>query len=168
MLDSYEVREVYTHCYLEFCKRWHENTVFQIHFMWTTSHWIIGLISTNICGVICYADSFVWWDWERWEKEIDWMALQGINLPLAFTGQETIWQKVFMVNDYWLLWLFFDFRVEFTYFSCITCLLKNFVKLFPRNSIREVHCWSLVYFLSFSLIWPLNFDCRILISVSKI
>ncbi|KAJ0038291.1 hypothetical protein Pint_23962 [Pistacia integerrima] len=41
-------------------------------------------------------DSYVWWDWEKWEKEIDWMALQGINLPLAFTGQESIWQKVFM------------------------------------------------------------------------
>ncbi|KAG5234115.1 alpha-N-acetylglucosaminidase [Salix suchowensis] len=39
--------------------------------------------------------SFAWWDWKRWEKEIDWMALQGINLPLAFTGQEAIWQKVF-------------------------------------------------------------------------
>lgn len=26
------------------------------------------------------------WDWERWEREIDWMALNGINLPLAFTG----------------------------------------------------------------------------------
>jgi len=25
------------------------------------------------------------------------MALQGVNLPLAFTGQEAIWQKVFMV-----------------------------------------------------------------------
>lgn len=46
-----------------------------------------------------FADSFVWWDWERWQKEIDWMALQGINLPLAFTGQESIWQKVFTVND---------------------------------------------------------------------
>ncbi|XP_075480477.1 alpha-N-acetylglucosaminidase-like [Primulina tabacum] len=39
--------------------------------------------------------TFAWWDWKRWEKEIDWMALQGINLPLAFTGQEAIWQKVF-------------------------------------------------------------------------
>ncbi|XP_019227970.1 PREDICTED: alpha-N-acetylglucosaminidase-like isoform X1 [Nicotiana attenuata] len=39
--------------------------------------------------------TFAWWDWERWEQEIDWMALQGINLPLAFTGQEAIWQKVF-------------------------------------------------------------------------
>ncbi|XP_024970214.1 alpha-N-acetylglucosaminidase-like isoform X2 [Cynara cardunculus var. scolymus] len=39
--------------------------------------------------------TFAWWDWQRWEKEIDWMALQGINMPLAFTGQEAIWQKVF-------------------------------------------------------------------------
>ncbi|KAI3499382.1 hypothetical protein L1887_35181 [Cichorium endivia] len=39
--------------------------------------------------------TFAWWDWKRWEKEIDWMALQGINMPLAFTGQEAIWQKVF-------------------------------------------------------------------------
>ncbi|CAL9199490.1 unnamed protein product [Musa hybrid cultivar] len=35
------------------------------------------------------------WSWERWEKEIDWMVHQGVNLPLAFNGQEAIWQKVF-------------------------------------------------------------------------
>jgi len=46
-------------------------------------------------NVVTSSYSFVWWDWRRWEKEIDWMALQGINLPLAFTGQESIWQKVF-------------------------------------------------------------------------
>ncbi|XVF73610.1 hypothetical protein PTKIN_Ptkin12aG0216000 [Pterospermum kingtungense] len=46
-------------------------------------------------NVVTSSYSYVWWDWERWEKEIDWMALQGINLPLAFTGQEAIWQKVF-------------------------------------------------------------------------
>ncbi|XP_064993348.1 alpha-N-acetylglucosaminidase [Musa acuminata AAA Group] len=39
--------------------------------------------------------SYAWWSWERWEKEIDWMVLQGVNLPLAFNGQEAIWQKVF-------------------------------------------------------------------------
>ncbi|KAK2637020.1 hypothetical protein Ddye_031812 [Dipteronia dyeriana] len=49
-------------------------------------------------NVVTASYSYVWWDWERWEKEIDWMALQGINLPLAFNGQETIWQKVFMQN----------------------------------------------------------------------
>ncbi|XP_021624819.1 alpha-N-acetylglucosaminidase isoform X2 [Manihot esculenta] len=47
-------------------------------------------------NVVTSSYSYVWWNWERWEKEIDWMALQGINLPLAFTGQEAIWQKVFM------------------------------------------------------------------------
>ncbi|XP_057978585.1 alpha-N-acetylglucosaminidase isoform X3 [Malania oleifera] len=47
-------------------------------------------------NVVTSSYSYVWWDWGRWEKEIDWMALQGINLPLAFTGQEAIWQKVFM------------------------------------------------------------------------
>ncbi|KAE8729006.1 putative disease resistance protein [Hibiscus syriacus] len=47
-------------------------------------------------NVVTSSYSYVWWDWERWEKEIDWMALQGINLQLAFTGQEAIWQNVFM------------------------------------------------------------------------
>lgn len=47
-------------------------------------------------NVVTSSYSYVWWDWERWEKEIDWMALQGVNLPLAFTAQEAIWQKVFM------------------------------------------------------------------------
>jgi len=35
-----------------------------------------------------------WWDWARWEREIDWMALHGINMPLAMTGQEAVWQSV--------------------------------------------------------------------------
>lgn len=47
-------------------------------------------------NVVTSSYSYVWWNWERWEKELDRMALQGINLPLAFTGQEAIWQKVFM------------------------------------------------------------------------
>ncbi|KAJ6670853.1 ALPHA-N-ACETYLGLUCOSAMINIDASE [Salix viminalis] len=47
-------------------------------------------------NVVTSSYSYVWWNWERWEKELDWMALQGINLPLAFTGQEAIWHKVFM------------------------------------------------------------------------
>lgn len=39
--------------------------------------------------------SFVWWDWSRWEREIDWMALKGVNLALAFGGQEAIWRRVY-------------------------------------------------------------------------
>jgi alpha-N-acetylglucosaminidase len=35
-----------------------------------------------------------WWQWNDWERLIDWMALNGINLPLAITGQEKIWLTV--------------------------------------------------------------------------
>ena len=35
-----------------------------------------------------------WWKWEDWERLIDWMALNGINMPLANTGQEAVWQEV--------------------------------------------------------------------------
>jgi alpha-N-acetylglucosaminidase len=35
-----------------------------------------------------------WWGWEDWEHLIDWMALNGINMPLSITGQEAIWYKV--------------------------------------------------------------------------
>lgn len=34
------------------------------------------------------------WDWDRWEKEIDWMALHGINLPLAVVGADVVWYNV--------------------------------------------------------------------------
>jgi alpha-N-acetylglucosaminidase len=39
--------------------------------------------------------SMSWWDWPRWEKEIDWMALHGINMPLAITGEEYTWYRVY-------------------------------------------------------------------------
>jgi alpha-N-acetylglucosaminidase len=39
--------------------------------------------------------SMSWWDWNRWEKEIDWMALHGINMPLAITGEEYTWYMVY-------------------------------------------------------------------------
>jgi alpha-N-acetylglucosaminidase len=39
--------------------------------------------------------TMAWWDWDRWQKEIDWMALNGFNTPLAITGQTAIWQKVY-------------------------------------------------------------------------
>ena len=32
-----------------------------------------------------------WWDWERWEWEIDFMAMNGVNMPLAMVGLEGVW-----------------------------------------------------------------------------
>lgn len=38
--------------------------------------------------------TMLWWQWEDWERFIDWMALNGINMPLAITGQEAVWMEV--------------------------------------------------------------------------
>ena len=35
-----------------------------------------------------------WWGWKEWERFIDWMALNGVNMPLATTGEEAVWQRV--------------------------------------------------------------------------
>ncbi|MHB1037731.1 MAG: alpha-N-acetylglucosaminidase TIM-barrel domain-containing protein [Pirellulales bacterium] len=45
----------------------------------------------NYC---CFGYSLPWWDWQQWEKLIDWMALNGVNAPLAVTGQEAAWEAV--------------------------------------------------------------------------
>lgn len=41
-----------------------------------------------------YGYTMVWWKWPQWERFIDWMALNGVNMPLALTGQEAVWQEV--------------------------------------------------------------------------
>ena len=40
--------------------------------------------------------SFVWWGWAEWERHIDWMALNGLNLVLAEEGQEHVWTRTFL------------------------------------------------------------------------
>lgn len=37
--------------------------------------------------------TMAFWGWEEWEKEIDRMALKGVNLPLAMVGTEKVWQE---------------------------------------------------------------------------
>ena len=41
-----------------------------------------------------YGYTMPYWDWKQWERIIDWMALNGINMPLAITGQEAVWFNV--------------------------------------------------------------------------
>ena len=30
------------------------------------------------------------WDWERWERHIDWMALHGVTMPLNLVGHDAV------------------------------------------------------------------------------
>ena len=48
-----------------------------------------------IMNVCTHSYSLVWYNWEQWTSFIDWMALSGINLALAMTGQEEVQYKVF-------------------------------------------------------------------------
>lgn len=41
-----------------------------------------------------YSYTMAFWDWNRWEKEIDWMALHGINMPLSIVGVGSVWRNV--------------------------------------------------------------------------
>lgn len=41
-----------------------------------------------------FSYSAAFWDWDRWQQEIDRMALKGINMPLALVGTEAVWFSV--------------------------------------------------------------------------
>lgn len=47
-----------------------------------------------------FSYSMAFWDWNRWQKEIDWMALHGVNLPLAIVGEECVWRNMLLKLGY--------------------------------------------------------------------
>lgn len=47
-----------------------------------------------------FSYSMAFWDWNRWQEEIDWMALHGINMPLAAVGYECVWRNVLLRLGY--------------------------------------------------------------------
>ncbi|MGM9804804.1 MAG: alpha-N-acetylglucosaminidase TIM-barrel domain-containing protein [Muribaculaceae bacterium] len=46
-------------------------------------------------NVVTYGYTAPYWNQERWDKEIDWMALHGIDMPLLLIAQEAIYRMVF-------------------------------------------------------------------------
>lgn len=47
----------------------------------------------NYCTI---SYSAAWWDWERWQREIDYMAMNGINMPLSVVGLEGVWYNTLL------------------------------------------------------------------------
>ena len=45
-------------------------------------------------NAVTYGYTMPYWTWERWEREIDWMALHGIDMPLALAATEGIAVRV--------------------------------------------------------------------------
>lgn len=54
-------------------------------------------------NVVTYGYTTPYWDWARWEKELDWMALHGMDMPLALVANEAIstrvWKKLGLTQD---------------------------------------------------------------------
>lgn len=45
-------------------------------------------------NVVTFGYTTPYWDWKRWEQELDWMALHGVNMPLATVASEAIARRV--------------------------------------------------------------------------
>lgn len=37
-----------------------------------------------------------WWDWKRWERELDYMAMNSVNMPLSVVGLEAVWYNTLL------------------------------------------------------------------------
>jgi alpha-N-acetylglucosaminidase len=48
-------------------------------------------LAYNFCT---YGYTMAWWDWQEWERELDFLALMGVNMPLAMKGHECVWRAV--------------------------------------------------------------------------
>ena len=47
----------------------------------------------NVCT---FGYTAPYWDWNRWAEELDWMALHGVNMPLASVASEAIARRVWV------------------------------------------------------------------------
>ncbi|MCP5537490.1 MAG: alpha-N-acetylglucosaminidase [Akkermansiaceae bacterium] len=41
-----------------------------------------------------------WWGWERWERELDFLAMNGINTPLGVLGIEAVWYNTLLKHGF--------------------------------------------------------------------
>lgn len=83
----------YCHCHVSWCGRQLDmpDSLPAVEGTIRRTAWAKHRYFLNYC---CFGYSLPWWDFDQWEKLIDWMALNGVNTPLAVTGQEAVWQAV--------------------------------------------------------------------------
>lgn len=83
----------YCHCHVSWCGSQLNlpDPLPQVEEKVRRTAWAKHRYMLNYC---CFGYSLPWWDFGQWERLIDWMALNGVNTPLAVTGQEAVWQAV--------------------------------------------------------------------------
>lgn len=86
-----------------------------VHLMWNSMHASLPATLPLVQGVerhetdikhryylnyCTLSYSMAFWDWKRWEQELDWMALHGINLCLDIVGTDVVWRNVLLKLGY--------------------------------------------------------------------
>lgn len=94
---------------------WYLKHVCELHISWCGSRLALPAELPDIQEPICqvspyalrynlnyctYSYSMAFWDWERWEQELDFMAMNGINLMLTVTGLEDVWRRTLLRLGY--------------------------------------------------------------------
>lgn len=51
----------------------------------------------NYCS---FSYTAAWWDWEDWQWTIDFLAMNGVNMPLQVTGLEGVWYNALLRCGY--------------------------------------------------------------------
>lgn len=108
--DSNETIEINASSGVTACKAFYS---YLVHFTNSSISWDgnriekpINLLNVNITqtspsrfiyyqNVCTWSYSFTWWQWDDWQRHIDWIAMQGITLTLA-PVQEHVWEKVYL------------------------------------------------------------------------
>lgn len=47
-----------------------------------------------------FSYTMAFYTWERWQEEIDWMALHGVNMPLNIVGLDVVWKNMLTEMGY--------------------------------------------------------------------
>ena len=72
-----------------------------------------------------FSNSAALWTWERWEQEIDWMALHGVNAPLNIVGLEVVTRNFLNKLNYG--------ESNIDYYLCGPA----YIGLFATNNLQE-------------------------------
>ena len=52
----------------------------------------------NYMNICTFGYSTPFYHWDRWQAEVDWMALNGVVNPLAMVGQDALWLETFVLD----------------------------------------------------------------------
>ncbi len=89
---------------------WYLNHYAKINLSWSCLSTNLGGVTlpvpesaeTHVCNVdyryylnyCTFSYSMSTWTWQRWQQEIDLMALHGVNMPLQIVGLEVVWRNM--------------------------------------------------------------------------